>query len=332
MKTGNLGLVVGKFYPPHRGHRLLIETALARSESLTILVLARPDETPSGVTRADWLREMFPAARVRLIPDVYYGHDDDSQLWAQLTIGWLGRAPDVVFTSERYGEPYAHFLGCQHIEVDLSRVTVPISGTRVRADPLGNWEFLDPPVREYYARRVVVLGAESTGTTTLSHDLAAHFGTLWVPEYGREYCEQFWTGEDYPWHTREFTLIAAEQARREDEAARRCNGLLICDTNAWATRLWHHRYLGSFSPAVNAIAALKRPDFTILTGDEIPFVQDGIRDGETIRHAMHAHFEDELARQTVPWALVRGTRQERLAEAVSLIETLIRPPVSSRET
>lgn len=323
MKTWPLGLVIGKFYPPHRGHRLLIETALARAQALTIIVCGRPGENPEGALRAEWLRELFPQARVLLISDIYYGHDDDSQLWAQLTRGWLGRSPDVVFTSEHYGQNYARFLGCDHVEVDLSRVQVPISGTRVRADPLANWEFLDAPVRAYYAKRVVVLGAESTGTTTLAQDLAERFEAPWVPEYGREYCEQFWTGENYPWQSREFTLIAAEQLRRENEAARSCNGLLICDTDAFATRLWHWRYLGHFSPSVDAIAASQRPDLYLLTGDEIPFVQDGIRDGESIRHAMHAHFEQELSAGNVPWHVLRGSRAGRLEAATHLVEPLL---------
>ena len=318
------GLVIGKFYPPHRGHRLLIETARSSVEALTIICCGRPGEVPEGALRADWLRELFPSARVLLINDIYYGHDDDSQLWAQLTIGWLGRAPDVVFSSEHYGKHFARFLGCEHVEVDLSRARVPVSGTRVRADPLGAWEFLDAPVRAYYAKRVVVLGAESTGTTTLSRELAAHFGAPWVPEFGREYCEQFWTGEDYQWQSREFTLIAAEQLRRENEAARACQGLVICDTDAFATRLWHWRYFGHFSPAVDAIAASQRPDLYLLTGDEIPFVQDGLRDGEGIRHQMHAHFERELRAQSVPTHLLRGSKEERLATAVSLVERMLR--------
>ena len=322
MKTWPFGLVIGKFYPPHRGHRLLIETALSRADFLTIIVCGRPGEAPEGARRADWLRELFPLARVLLINDIYYGHDDDSELWALLTKGWLGRAPDVVFSSEHYGTNFAHFLGCDHVEVDLPREQVPISGTRVRADPLGNWEFLDAPVRGFYAKRVVVLGAESTGTTTLSRELAAHFGAPWVPEYGREYCEKNWTGEDYPWQEREFTLIAAEQLRRENEAARESSGLVICDTDAFATRLWHHRYFGHFSPVVDAIAASQRPDLYLLTGDEIPFVQDGLRDGESIRHQMHAHFEAELRAQSVPYYLLRGSREERLSKAVALVEAM----------
>ncbi|RYX83258.1 histidine kinase [bacterium] len=324
MKTWPVGLVIGKFYPPHRGHRFLIETALSRVEHLHIMVCGRPGEKPEGALRADWLREMFPQAKVWLINDIYYGHDDDSEMWAYLTTSWLGRAPDVVFTSEHYGQPFTQCLGCEHVEVDMARVQVPISGTRVRAAPLSNWEFLDAPLRQYYAKRVVIVGAESTGSTTLAQDLAERFNTMWVPEYGREYCENFWTGEDYVWQSREFTLIAAEQLRRENEAARACNGLLICDTDAFATRLWHRRYMGNFSPAVDAIAASHRPDLYLLTGDEIPFVQDGIRDGEAIRHEMHEHFVQELSAGDVPWHLLRGSREERLEAAVKLVEELLR--------
>lgn len=241
-----------------------------------------PGENPEGALRADWLRDLFPKARVLLINDIYYGHDDDSQLWAQLTVGWLGRAPDVVFSSEHYGTNFARFLDCDHVEVDLAREKVPISGTRVRADAMGNRGFLDAPVRDFYAKRVVVLGAESTGTTTLSQDLAAHFGAPWVAEYGREYCERFCTGEDYPWQWREFTLIAAEQLRRENQATRASNGLIIGDTDAFATRLWHHRYFGHFSRVVDAIAASQKPDLYLLTGDEIPFVQDGKSEHPTL--------------------------------------------------
>ena len=100
--------------------------------------------------------------------------------------------------------------------------------------------------------------------------------------------------------------------------------MVICDTDAFATRLWHHRYLGAFSPAVDAIAASHRPDLYLLTGDEIPFVQDGLRDGEGIRHAMHAHFEQELARQEVPFHLLRGSHEKRLARAIELVEEVLK--------
>ncbi len=78
--------------------------------------------------------------------------------------------------------------------------------------------------------------------------------TAWVEEYGREYSEMKLAQNDPDWRTEEFTAIAEEQTRREDEAARRANRVLICDTNAFATVLWHRRYMGSHSHAVEEIA------------------------------------------------------------------------------
>lgn len=99
-------------------------------------------------------------------------------------------------------------------------------------------------------------------------------------------------------------------------AAREANRPVICDTNAFATTLWHRRYMGFPSPELDEFATHCRADLYILTGDEIPFVQDGLRDGETIRHEMQGWFEVALRRQPCPWILVRGEPACRLKQAV----------------
>jgi nicotinamide riboside kinase len=99
---------------------------------------------------------------------------------------------------------------------------------------------------------------------------------------------------------------------------------VICDTNAFATTLWHRRYLGGNNAAVEAIAGRGRCDLYLLTGDEIPFIQDGLRDGEHIRHEMHRWFEEALAAQPVPWKLLRGGPAARLDEAIKVIEPLFK--------
>jgi NadR type nicotinamide-nucleotide adenylyltransferase len=314
------GLVIGKFLPPHRGHRHLIETAAARCRRLTIIVCGKPtDPIPPELRRA-WLAEMFPAAEVMLIDDRY--DENDSRVWAENTIAWLGRAPDVVFTSEAYGDPYAAHLGCTHVSVDPARGAVACSGTMVRNDPYANWRFIDPPVRGWYARRVCVLGAESTGTTTLARALAEALDTVWVEEYGREYSADKFASGVTTWTTDEFVAIAREQCRREDEAARRANRVLVCDTNALATRLWHRRYVGGESIEVKCIADSQPCDLYLLTGDEIPFVQDGLRDGEHIRSEMHSWFRQALADQPVAWIELRGDPDERLTRAVTEVARL----------
>lgn len=315
-----LGLVIGKFYPPHRGHKLLIDEAIAQSEQMVVIVCAKPTDTIPGDLRGRWLQEIHPTARIMVIDDRY--DENDSRIWAENTVRWLGRAPDVVFTSEDYGDRYSELMGAKHVLVDKPRGRVPISATAVRNDPYLNWDFLEPPVRCWYAKRICVVGAESTGTTTLAQALAETLETNWVAEYGREYSEAKMARNEPVWRTEEFVAIAKEQACREDEAARRANRILICDTNAFATGLWHRRYMGGVSTAVDEIARCAKCDLYLLTGDEIPFVQDGLRDGEHIRRTMHQWFENALAAQPVPWKTLRGSHSERLRLAINSVSEL----------
>lgn len=317
------GLIVGKFYPPHLGHKHLIDFALSRVDELSVIVCQKPGESPWGELRAAWLREIHPTAQVLLIDDVY--DEQDSRVWAENSVRWLGFVPDVVFTSEDYGERFADFLGCEHILVDKDRNAVPISGTIVRSNPLGCWDFLEPPVRAWYAKRICLVGAESTGKTTLAQMLAERHQTVWVPEYGREYSERKLAEEGgYNWRPEEFTLIAKTQCERENEAARHANKVLICDTDAFATSVWHRRYIGDPSPEVEAIAAgHRRPDIYLLTDINTPFIQDGTRDGVLIREWMHDAFVAELTAQRRPFHLVSGSLQDRFNRAVERIDEVI---------
>lgn len=316
------GLVIGKFYPPHRGHKFLIDTALSQCEEVDVLVCRKPEQNPPAELRVAWLQEIHPKAKVHLIEDTV--PDDDSEGWAAYTIEFLGYAPDVVFTSEDYGYPYARYLGCQHVQVDKARLAVPISGTQVRSNPYAAWEFLEPCVRAFYVRRICLVGAESTGKTTLAEALANYYNTVWVPEYGRDYTYiKVERGDFDSWTSPEFVHIAQEQCLREDEAARQANRVLICDTDAFATGIWHVRYMGTRLPEVEEIAAPRRYDLYLLPSVDIPFVQDGVRDGEHIRHWMHSYFEEELKRLQKTYATVTGTVEERVAQAARLIDPLL---------
>jgi len=99
--------------------------------------------------------------------------------------------------------------------------------------------------------------------------------------------------------------------------------VLICDTDPFATSIWHVRYMHQPSPAVDAIASRRKYDLYLLTGDEIPFEQDGLRDGEHIRHWMHERFVEELTASKRPWTLLTGALDDRLVRAVQLIDDIL---------
>jgi HTH-type transcriptional repressor of NAD biosynthesis genes len=188
---------------------------------------------------------------------------------------------------------------------------------------------LEPCVRGHYVRRVVLIGAESTGKTTLAQQLAERFNTSWVPEFGREHWERKLAGRtllDPPpsWTHEEFVEIAAEQQARENRAARTANRVLICDTNAFATGTWHERYYRARDARVDAIGATDRVDLYLLTAPDVPFVQDGVRDGEQIRDRMHGRFEEQLQNGPTGWRLINGPYARRFSTAELLVQAVAR--------
>ena len=315
------GVVIGKFYPPHKGHNYLIDTALKNSDEVDVLVVDNPAYKIAAKKRAEWLRARHPGADVRIIPDIY--DDDNSPAWALNTLKFLGYRPDIVYSSEAYGKPWAEAMGCKWVNVDISRHTVPISGTKVRQDMLKSWNYLSDETKAGLALRIVIVGAESTGTTTLSRDLAEALNVPWVPEVGRYYTESILT-TNYEWFDDDFYRIGRLQQAYENEMAARSNGVLVCDTNAVATELWQRRYMGRTTAEMRRIAARDKADLYIITGDEIPFVQDGIRDGEHLRHRMHRWFITHIKKTGVPYIVVTGSKQQRLNASLVAARKMIK--------
>ncbi|MFF7182253.1 AAA family ATPase [Streptomyces sp. NPDC008121] len=345
MKRYGHGLVLGKFYPPHAGHHHLVRTARDRCERLTVLVCASSVETLPLEDRVAWMRETHPDVLVVGAVDDIPVDLQDPDVWAAHMAVFRAAVPepvDAVFTSEPYGEELGRRFGADAVCVDPDRALFPVSGTAVRKDPVGNWEFLEPPVRAALTRRIVVLGAESTGTTTLALALADHYrkrGGVWsrtgyVPEYGRAYSELKLaelraerpgaTWPDVTFRSSDFPVIAQRQAELEEEAARAGSPVLICDTDAFATTIWHERYIGTASADTGQIAARGRQHLWLLTDHHgVDFEDDGLRDGEHLRPWMTARFVTQLAHSGRRTAVLTGPHEERLATAVAAVDALL---------
>ncbi len=345
MRRHGHGLVLGKFYPPHAGHHHLVRTAQDQCERLTVLVCAASVESVPLADRVAWMREAHPGAEVVGAVDDIPVDLHDPQIWEAHMAVFRDAVPgrvDAVFTSEEYGSELARRFGAEEVLVDRERTLFPVSGTAVRKDPAGSWEFLGPAVRAALTRRVVVLGAESTGTTTLSRALADHYRrrggvwakTGWVAEYGRRYSEEklaaaraadpaaSWA--DVSFTSQEFPVIARRQDADEEHAARLGSPVLFCDTDSFATGIWHERYTGGRNAEVERIADLTRRDLHLLTDHtDVPFEDDGLRDGPQLRPWMTERFRAELERTGRRFLVVRGDRAARLEAAVRAVDALL---------
>jgi HTH-type transcriptional repressor of NAD biosynthesis genes len=306
----NSAVVFGKFWPLHIGHTRLIRAAEAEADRVLVIVNDGDEDVPANV-RVEWVAEAFPEVTVALAPDLC-GHDTDkctpecSERYASWLVKEHGHV-DVVVSGEPYGDLLASNLRAHSLRLDRSQL--PVAGRDIRADVAAHWDLLSESSRAWYCRRVVIVGAESTGTTTLASDLALRLGTECVPEYGREFTENH--GINHAWRSQDFELIALRQIDMEIAAARRSGPILICDTDSLATSVWHERYIGSRSPRIEAMAAQRLPHLYVLTSDDLPFVQDGMRDGEHLRGWMTTRFREILRQSSVPWIEAIGKRNER---------------------
>ena len=317
------GLIVGKFAPLYAGHELLINVALAQCEQLSVWCYARPDfpDMPSPLRRG-WLRQVFPAhlfPSLTLLPDAPNPPPDSAasevhNAYCRGVLADWSVHPDAVFSSEAYGKGFAAALGAVHVAVDPERAQVPVSGTQLRRDVHGLRRFLNPLVYAHFVRRVAVLGAESTGKSTLVRALAGHFGTVGVREYGRDVYERE-NGALDPQH---FLEIAHGQRALEHEAATsgQADRFLFCDTDAATTLMWSYLLTGTALPELHALAdaCAARYAHTFVCGTGVPFEQDGWRSNKAVRGVQQAYVLQDLHTRRRAYTVLTGSVQERAAQ------------------
>jgi HTH-type transcriptional regulator, transcriptional repressor of NAD biosynthesis genes len=316
------GFVLGKFMPPHAGHVVLCETARQLVDRLTILVCWLPDDPIPGPLRLAWMRALFPACRVighdAIVPQAPEDHPDFWTIWQEIVRIAHPEPIERLFAGEEYGRRLAEAVGAQFVLVG-PRVHAGVSGTAVRDDPWGHWELIPPPVRPHFARAICLHGPESTGKTALSAPLAAHFNTIWVPEYGRVHCELY----GFDLEAEGLVTIAKTQSAMTRAALSWYNGRLIVDTDALTTAAWSIMILGEVPEGV--LEDFPLADLYLLTDIDIPWEDDGTRyfpEPERRRRFMQA-CEQVLEDAGATWVRISGGDEaHRLRQAVAAVERL----------
>lgn len=318
------GLLLGKFLPPHRGHQVLVDFARSYCQRVTVLVCTRADDPIPGALRFAWMREMFPHLNVVHItedlPQEPKDHPDFWAIWRRVCLDAAPEPVDVVFASEAYGHRLAAELGAVYAPVDQARGQVPISGTAVRADPMGCWDYLPEVVRPWFLRRVCVFGPESTGKSTLSRALAERYGTVHVAEYARgllDTKEGRCDPEDIP-------RIVLGQRAAEDALARQARRLLFCDTDALTTTIWSEVLFGDCPAWIRQEAQARTYALTLLLDVDVPWVDDRQRYLPHAREAFFGRCRAALEAAGRPYRVIRGGWSERMEQACAAVDGLLR--------
>jgi NadR type nicotinamide-nucleotide adenylyltransferase len=167
--------------------------------------------------------------------------------------------------------------------------------------------------------RIAILGAESTGKSTLAETLARHYGTAWVPEYLREFVDTMGRvpfEDDQP-------AIARTQRAREDAMARLmdADSLLFCDTTPLMTAVYSRVYWGRVPVELLEMEAAHDYALTIVAAPDLPWVPDGLqRESEAVRMRVHDTLLEVLRERGVDYTLVTGEVVERVSRVEALID------------
>lgn len=307
------GLVVGTFAPLHRGHEARVNRARAACDRVTLMVWSTPDfpDTPTAV-RAAWLRRRFPDVAVVAFDAAEAPPNSAPDAAHHAFVRDCLPAPvDAVFSGQAYGPAFAAALGAAHVWVDRS--AIPVSGTLVRSDVHAHW--MAPGVAAHVVTRVAILGAESSGKSTLA--LAERLGTASAEEYGRTLWGE--RGGDAP--LEDYTLVAERHRAVEDAASLRAHRFLFCDTTAVTTQQYAFFFHGDCPARVQALAAECRGCYahTVVCAPDIPFDQNVTCVHPQVQPHMDGAVHNDLTVRGTPYTVVGGLLEARVAAVYALL-------------
>jgi NadR type nicotinamide-nucleotide adenylyltransferase len=172
-------------------------------------------------------------------------------------------------------------------------------------------------------KKVVVIGPESTGKSTLCEQLAAYYKTSWVPEYAREYLLQHGTQYTYD----DLLIIAKGQVALEDSYIEKNADapFLFFDTDQYVMKVWCEFVFGKCHPWILDQIAKRKYDLYLLCNLDLPWVKDDLREYPDLesRRQLFNIYKSIMISQPVPCAEISGNNDERLHEAIKAISDLL---------
>ena len=169
-------------------------------------------------------------------------------------------------------------------------------------------------------KKIVIIGPESTGKSTLCAALAKHYQTNWCPEYARQFLQEH--GTDYNFE--DLLTIAKGQLAAEDEYVEKADKMLIIDTDMYVMKVWCEYVFNNCHPFILEKINERKYDAYLLCDLDLPWTPDEMREypNEGPRKELFTIYKEILINQKTPWGIVSGTGATRTQNAIALIEKL----------
>ena len=173
-------------------------------------------------------------------------------------------------------------------------------------------------------KKIVILGPESTGKSTLCDALSKHYQTIWCEEYAREYLSKNGTAYTYE----NLLTIAEGQIANEERATKKANqenkSHLIIDTDMYVMKVWCEYVFNNCHPYILDQISKRQYDAYLLCDIDLPWTADEMREypDEQPRKELFALYKELLMNQNTPWGIVSGTGETRTQNAIDLINDL----------
>lgn len=183
-------------------------------------------------------------------------------------------------------------------------------------------------------KKIVIIGPESTGKSTLCENLATYYNTIWCREYAREYLLKH--GNQYSFE--DLDTIARGQLSLESKAAAEVlnapsagpHPLLFIDTDMYVMKVWCEFVFEKCHQWILDEIVSRRYDLYLLCNTDLPWVKDELREYPDLesRQKLYHIYRDIMINQATPWINITGTDQERFGKAKQAVDQLLRQPTS----
>lgn len=170
-------------------------------------------------------------------------------------------------------------------------------------------------------KKIVVIGPESTGKSTLCEQLASKYQTEWIPEFARQYLLNLGRPYDYD----DLLIIAKGQLAEEDRMVNSANKpILFIDTDMYVMKVWCEFVFGKCHPFILDEIVKRKYDAYLLCNTDLPWVADELREYPDLlsRDRLYHMYKDLMVNQQTPWTDIDGDYNERLQKAMAFVNVV----------